>query len=112
MVTLPTEAAENYELVRELVQRGTDCIRINCAHDTPEQWLAMIDHLRQAEVETGRACKVFMDIAGPKPRLGTVLLSTNKQRLHQGDKLLLTKKYHSTPDKKIFQANCTIPEIL
>ena len=34
MVTLPTEAAENYKLVRELVQRGTDCIRINCAHDT------------------------------------------------------------------------------
>jgi pyruvate kinase len=32
MVTLPTEAADNYELVRELVQRGTDCIRINCSH--------------------------------------------------------------------------------
>ena len=44
MVTLPTEAAQNYQLVRELVQRGTDCMRINCAHDNAECWLAMINH--------------------------------------------------------------------
>ncbi|MGF1541500.1 MAG: pyruvate kinase [Pleurocapsa sp.] len=112
MVTLPTEAAENYELVRELVQQGTDCIRINCAHDSTEKWLAMIDNLRKAEVETGRSCKVFMDLGGPKPRLGTVLLSQNKQRVHQGDKLLLTQKIPLEADKKIFKANCTIPEIL
>ncbi|MGB5633398.1 MAG: pyruvate kinase [Waterburya sp.] len=112
MVTLPTEAAQNYQLVQELVQRGTDCIRINCAHDNPEQWLAMINHLRQAEIETGCTCKVFMDIAGPKPRLETVLLSQNKQRVHQGDKLLLTPKIPLDADQKIFKANCTIPEIL
>ena len=112
MVTLPTDAAQNYELVRDLVRRGTDCVRINCAHDNAERWLAMIDNLRQAEVETGRACKVFMDIGGPKPRLGTVLLSKNKQRVHQGDKLLLSREVPTAPDKNIFQANCTIPEIL
>lgn len=56
MVTLPTEAADNYELVRELIQRGTDCIRINCAHDTSAHWSAAIDHLRRAEAETGRTC--------------------------------------------------------
>ena len=112
MVTLPTEAAKNYQLVQELVQRGTDCIRINCAHDNAEQWLAMINHLRQAEVETGRDCKVFMDIGGPKPRLGTVLPAKNKQRVHQGDRLLLSKKVPITADAKIFKANCTIPEIL
>ena len=112
MVTLPTEAAENYKLVRGLVQRGTDCIRINCAHDTKEQWAAMIKRLRQAEVETGRSCKVFMDIGGPKPRLGSVLLAKNQDRLHQGDKLLLSKAKPLTVEEKIFQANCTIPEIL
>ncbi|MGB5714915.1 MAG: pyruvate kinase, partial [Waterburya sp.] len=112
MVTLPTEAAQNYQLVRELVQRGTDCIRINCAHDNAEHWLAMINNLRQAEVETGRACKVFMDLGGPKPRLGNVLPTKNKQRVHLGDRLLLSKKVPITADQKVFQANCTIPEIL
>ncbi len=112
MVTLPTEAADNYELVRELIQRGTDCIRINCAHDTSAHWLAMINHLRQAEAETGLTCKVFMDLGGPKPRLGKVLLPTNQQRLHQGDQLQLTCDIPTSPAKNTFQANCTIPEIL
>ncbi len=112
MVTLPTEAADNYEFVRELIQRGTDCIRINCAHDTSAHWSKMIEHLRRAEVETGRSCKVFMDLGGPKPRLGKVLLPTSKQRLHQGDRLQLTRDLPTTPAKHTFQANCTIPEIL
>ena len=112
MVTLPTEAAENYKLVRELVKRGADCLRINCAHDTQEHWAAMIKRLRQAELATGRSCKLFMDLSGPKPRLGKVILPKNQQRVHQGDKLLLTKEEPLAADKKIFQANCTIPEIL
>jgi pyruvate kinase len=32
MVTLDTEAATNYELVRSFIQRGANCMRINCAH--------------------------------------------------------------------------------
>ena len=112
MVTLPTEAADNYEFVRELIQRGTDCIRINCAHDTSDHWSAMIEHLRRAEAEIGRACKVFMDLGGPKPRLGKVLLPIDKQRLHQGDRLQLTRDLPKIPVQNTFQANCTIPEIL
>jgi pyruvate kinase len=33
MVTLPTEAATDYDLVRETIRRGATCMRINCAHD-------------------------------------------------------------------------------
>jgi hypothetical protein len=32
MVTMPTEAATDYELVRDLALHGMDCMRINCAH--------------------------------------------------------------------------------
>ena len=112
MVTQPSEAAHDYQMVLQMVQNGMDCARINCAHDTPENWLAMIKNLRQAESELGRSCKVFMDIGGPKPRLEKVLLSKNKQRIHQEDKLLLSEKAPLHADKKIFKANCTIPEIL
>lgn len=112
MVTLPTEAAKNYELVKELVSRGTDCVRINCAHDSAEDWMAMINHLHQAESETGRVCKVYMDLAGPKPRLKNIVLAKHKQRLHQGDKLLISREVPTEADDKIFQANCSIPEIL
>src|SRR4029077_19878304 len=41
-----------------------------CAHDGPETWSGMIHNLREAEKETGRRCKVSMDLAGPKLRTG------------------------------------------
>jgi pyruvate kinase len=44
MVTLPTEAATDYEMVREIMQRGANCMRINCAHDTIAVWQDMIDN--------------------------------------------------------------------
>ena len=72
MVTMPSEAATDYKLVRDLVLHGMDCMRINCAHDGPEAWAGMIGNLRRAEKETGRPCKVSMDVAGPKIRTGAI----------------------------------------
>ncbi len=74
MVTLPSEAATDYGFVAELVQRGMDCARINCAHDSPAAWQTMIEFVRRAEQETGRNCKVMMDLAGPKLRTGAIAL--------------------------------------
>jgi pyruvate kinase len=70
MVTVPTEAAHDYTLVRNLVRSGMDCMRINCAHDEAHDWLAMIEFLRRASGELGRPCRVVMDLAGPKLRTG------------------------------------------
>ncbi len=70
MVTMPTEAAQDYDLVRNLLAQGMDCMRINCAHDDASHWSRMIKHLRRAEIELGRSCKVAMDLAGPKLRTG------------------------------------------
>ncbi len=72
MVTMPPEAATKYELVRDLLVQGMDCMRINCAHDGPEAWSGMIRNLRRAETETNRHCKVAMDLAGPKLRTGSI----------------------------------------
>jgi len=72
MVTMSTEAATDYELVRDLVRNGMDCMRINCAHDNPEAWLGMIRNLEKALEETGRNCRILMDLAGPKLRTGPI----------------------------------------
>ncbi len=74
MVTFPSEAATDYAFVKELVQRGMDCARINCAHDSPEVWQQMIEFVRRAAQENGHNCKVMMDLAGPKLRTGPVAL--------------------------------------
>jgi len=74
MVTMPPEATTDYDLVRDLVLHGMDCMRINCAHDGPEAWSGMIRNLRRAEKELGKPCKVSMDLAGPKLRTGPIEL--------------------------------------
>jgi pyruvate kinase len=72
MVTMPSDAARDYELVRDLLSNGMNCMRINCAHDDQTAWAGMIDNLRRAEQETGMVCKVEMDVAGPKLRTGAL----------------------------------------
>jgi pyruvate kinase len=70
MVTMPSEAAEDGNLIYELLQCGMDCMRINCAHDDATAWAQMIANLRRAEGQLGRRCRVLMDLAGPKLRTG------------------------------------------
>jgi hypothetical protein len=45
MVTLLSSAATNPTLVRELVERGMNIARINCAHDDTEAWRSMAGHV-------------------------------------------------------------------
>lgn len=70
MVTMPSEAADDYQFVRRLLLDGMNCMRINCAYDDAEVWAKMIQHMRRAVRETGRDCRVLMDLAGPKLRTG------------------------------------------
>lgn len=72
MVTLPSEAASDPALVRDMLTRGMDIARINCAHDGPETWDAMLANIRAAEASTGTTCLVSMDLGGPKLRTGAI----------------------------------------
>lgn len=72
MVTLPSEAAEDPDLIRGLIQRGMNVARINCAHDDPAAWRAMAKHVRSVSAELGHNCTIAMDLAGPKLRTGPI----------------------------------------
>jgi pyruvate kinase len=111
MVTFPSEAADDYALVHELVRRGMDCARINCAHDSPAAWAAMVAQVRRAEREAGRACRVLMDLAGPKVRTGDVLAPAGG-RLTPGAALRLTRGAPAADAAFPFQAACQLPAAL
>lgn len=66
MVTLPSEAAHDEQLIETLVDAGMDVARINCAHDDAQAWAAMSRRVRRAARSAGRPVKVLMDLAGPK----------------------------------------------
>ena len=72
MVTLPAEAAYDDALVGALVSAGMDIARINCAHDSPVEWMAMVERVRQSARRANRPVHILMDLGGPKLRTGPV----------------------------------------
>lgn len=72
LVTFSGEDVNDYPLVKKMLSHGMDCARINCAHDTPEIWRTMIDNIRRAQRETGKPCRILMDLSGPKLRTGQI----------------------------------------
>ena len=72
MVTLPSEVADDYALIKDMLVHGMDCARINCAHDNPETWARMIGQINLARRETGKHCRILMDLGGPKLRTGEI----------------------------------------
>ena len=73
MVTMPTEAADQYEMVKAMLKGGMNCARINCAHDGPDTWEKIIVNVRRASKALGKKCKIAMDLAGPKIRTGAIV---------------------------------------
>lgn len=72
MVTFPSEAAADPDLVGSLLDAGMDVARINCAHDNPAAWAQMAANVRAAATAAGRLVLVSMDLPGPKLRTGPI----------------------------------------
>lgn len=112
MVTLPTEAATSPEFTEDLVRKGMNIARINCAHDDPECWLAMASHSRAAGAKLGVPVKILMDIAGPKIRTEKVL-PEKKAKLQLGDLLRLVAEGEPFLDDEVKAcASVSLPEIV
>jgi pyruvate kinase len=119
MVTMPSEAAHDPALVREMLIAGMDCIRINCAHDAAPEWRAILENLRQGEDETRRRARVVVDLPGPKLRTGPLAPQQTSDRkgdylrLGIGDRLLLTRdtdETSSSADEPYARIGCSLPE--
>lgn len=98
MVTMPTEAAEDYPFVKNLIEAGMDIARINMSHDSPDVWHAIVSHVRVASDELEKRCKIYVDLAGPKIRNEEVFLPDGELahpkkgvRLFVDDQVVLAK---------------------
>jgi pyruvate kinase len=112
MVTLSSGAASDYGFVRRLVARGMDCARINCAHDKADVWRAMIANVRRASEESGRACAVCCDLAGPRLRTGEVTPVEGRERVVIGDRIFLTAAATASVPAGAFGVAVAVPEVL
>ncbi len=104
LVTLPIEAAVDPRYLLEIARCGADVVRINCAHDSTEEWAAMIKNARNAAVTLGRRIPVLMDIAGPKFRVGAV-------KRQPGERLLAGKRFRLVADASAFRSDMMIEAV-
>ena len=93
-----------------LVALGADAVRINCAHDAPDDWRAMAANARAAAAAEGRPLRVCMDLAGPKIRTADVLPKPGV-RVRAGDVIVLRDDPAAgLPEGARASVACTLPE--
>ena len=110
MVTLATEAAVDPGLAKQLIEAGTDAVRINCAHDDEATWAAMVKNVQSAARAQGRTCAIHFDLGGPKLR---TLANAPTVSLAPGDSLLLLRASDVPAGPRVSKAtSCTIPAAL
>lgn len=120
MVTLSDQATQ-YEHVKELILAGMEIARINCSHDNQQVWEKMVGNVKQATEETGMACTIYFDLAGPKLRTSSINVNGKKGKkafilLHSED--LLHLYWEEKPEvfdwlnaEEAQAAACSVPQV-
>ena len=112
MVTMPTDAAENPGLIRDLLAGGMDCARINCAHDDESVWIKIVDNVRAEATALGRDCKIVADLGGPKARTGLVKHPSLESRIRAGSMISLVEVGTDLEEIRGFVAECQLTEAI
>ena len=81
-------ATESAEMLRKLVEAGTDVFRLNFSHGTVSEHQSIIRRIRAVEEETGKPVAILQDLPGPKIRLG--VFKDGSVEIHAGDRFCLT----------------------
>jgi pyruvate kinase len=82
----PSSASE--EQIRSLINSGLNIVRINASHQSkPEEVKSIVDTVRDVAKELGKHIGIFLDLQGPKIRVGKI--KDNKAVLKSGEKFKL-----------------------
>ena len=117
MVTMPSTAADDPELIESMIAEGMNVARINCAHDEPETWQKIINNIKECDKRRGTRTFISMDIPGPKIRTGELEESI---LVRAGDHLRLSRELIKGVKPEIGEKgdllragviSCTLPEV-
>lgn len=68
MVTLPSEASDDENLIGDIISKGASVLRINTAHDNATVWNKMAQKIKDENKKQNKDTKIYVDLAGPKNR--------------------------------------------
>jgi pyruvate kinase len=79
-------ACASVEAIAALIDRGVDCLRLNCSHGSAHERRELGRAARAAAERVGRPVALMLDLQGPKVRLDA---ATAVRDLEPGDRLTL-----------------------
>ena len=83
-------ASYQAETIRDLVNAGVDIFRINMSHGSHENALLYINNIRRACEDLEKHIPVFMDLRGPKIRIG--MIGNDTVELNEGAQFTVTSE--------------------
>lgn len=98
MVTLPNEAAENKQIIRDMALSGMEIARINLSYGNLDIWKKMVEIIHEVREETQQSIKIYMDLSGPKIRTSKIEIHGKKGKVRNGipvrtgEHIILTKR--------------------
>lgn len=89
--------SESEEMIKALIEAGTDFARFNTKHNEPAWHLERIQRVRKIAADMGRQIPILLDLQGPEVRI-TVLNGTEFP-VKQGEEVIFTSlSQHDSPN--------------
>ena len=76
-------ATASYESIRAIIEAGVDVARMNLSHGTYDVHEEIYHTVRKAAADVGKPVGIFVDLQGPKIRLGK--FAAGPHQLAKGD---------------------------
>jgi pyruvate kinase len=94
-------ASADPAVLEKLLDLGVDVARLNFSHGRHEDHAQMLDKVRAASRQLGKAIAVLQDLQGPKIRTGPLKAGKAGVRIRSGDELVITTEDEVLGDEKL-----------
>ncbi len=92
-------ACDNEALLKEMIQNGLDCARLNFSHGTHEEQLVRINRIKKLREELGIPLPILLDTKGPEIRIKT--FKDGKVSLKKGQEFIFSANSEIIGDENI-----------
>jgi pyruvate kinase len=76
-------ASSSKNILRQMIYEGVNAFRLNFSHSSKEEYLKLINLIKDLNLELGTNVAIMADLQGPKLRVGEI--ENNLIQLDEGD---------------------------
>jgi pyruvate kinase len=89
------------EMLEKLIGAGLDVARLNFSHGRHDDHARLLDRIRAASRQSGKAVAVLQDLQGPKIRTGPLKAGPAGVRVTSGEELVITTEGEVKGDERL-----------